>query len=410
MLATFMRLFNGPQKMTEIDTLHGSGSGDAGSSAAEPSTNAFITSAPRAKRKATGPSTQNIRKRKRNCQEETASKSTEYLENQENQLVPEQAEDIPADEDDAAPKGFLGSVLSPVYMLLHLDRDPVSAEEANDQPDGADCGDCRVEQEDEAGTSSSEDTAVALNNFNESSENVAPEALQPIAAEQVEEEEEEECIDFDPFVFIRNLPPLEVCIPKYRNTLLPKQTRQSKRKTLVLDLDETLVHSSLDAVVQPDFTFLVHFNNQEHLVRVKQRPHLMTFMERCAELFEVVVFTASQKVYAEKLLSIVDPDRKLVKHKIYRDSCVIVDGNYLKDLSILGRDLRHTLIVDNSPQAFGFQVENGIPIESWYDDENDQELLKLLPFLESLVDAEDVRPLIEQKYRLRDFIQKCQDS
>jgi len=55
-------------------------------------------------------------------------------------------------------------------------------------------------------------------------------------------------------------------------------------------------------------------------------------------------------------------------------------------------------------QAFGFQVDNGIPIESWFDDRSDQELLHLIPFLESLVGAEDVRPLIAQKFNLRQKI------
>lgn len=52
-------------------------------------------------------------------------------------------------------------------------------------------------------------------------------------------------------------------------------------------------------------------------------------------------------------------------------------------------------------QAFGFQVDNGIPIESWFDDPTDQALLSLLPFLESLVQVEDVRPIIAERFNLR---------
>jgi hypothetical protein len=440
--------------------------------------------------------------------------------------------------------------------------------------------------------------------------------------QQQQGDEDDEFCDFNPYLFMKNLPPLEMVIPKYRQVrrhtlpcsaplsesadpstlphdsraalrstladpgpgrrlplparpahhppparrrppsprpppiphrpsprpqaLLPRKTRQCPRKTLVLDLDETLVHSSLEPVPDSDFTFPVHFNASDHTVHVRTRPHMKVragrraarwggaaaeftgrksggaagtgtawrssspdrpvpaqlellqrvrmcarvkahtggpqpraslhasqpfpppsppppiypspclsppqeFLERMAALYEVVVFTASQRIYAERLLDILDPGRKLVRHRcvcrcaggwarlcrcrrvgglcrraelqcgpgweagrlcvragpaaaaagrphpgarrqglarpcirpslppppsqrhtriflpappaqppppppplpprIYRESCVYVDGNYLKDLTVLGRDLAHTLIVDNSPQV-----------------------------------------------------------
>ena len=66
-----------------------------------------------------------------------------------------------------------------------------------------------------------------------------------------------------------------------------------------------------------------------------------------------ILLPSMLQVYAEQLLNVLDPDRRLIRHRVFRDSCVFVDGNYLKDLSVLGRDLRHTVIIDNSPQVRG---------------------------------------------------------
>ncbi|KAK9934380.1 hypothetical protein M0R45_021526 [Rubus argutus] len=220
----------------------------------------------------------------------------------------------------------------------------------------------------------------------------------------VDDDDTEEFDDFDPYLFIKNLPDLSSVVPTFRPLLLPKQTRSCPPTTLVLDLDETLVHSTLEPCDDADFTFPVNFNLQEHTVYVRCRPHLRDFLDRVSLLFEIIIFTASQSIYAEQLLNVLDPKRKIFRHRVFRDSCVFVEGNYLKDLSVLGRDLARVIIVDNSPQAFGFQVDNGIPIESWFDDRSDTELLSLLPFLESLVGVEDVRPLIAQKFNLREKI------
>lgn len=120
------------------------------------------------------------------------------------------------------------------------------------------------------------------------------------AAEDSEDADYDE-EDFDPFVFIAQLGPVEHYADPGRQPLLPRQTRTCKQKTLVLDLDETLVHSTLDAAcgVGADFTFPVMFNGAEHMVHVRQRPYMRKFLEAVARDWEVVVFTASQKVGLE---------------------------------------------------------------------------------------------------------------
>lgn len=218
-----------------------------------------------------------------------------------------------------------------------------------------------------------------------------------------DDDDMDEYEEFDPFLFIKHLPPLTDEM-KNRKSPLPLKSRKSPPITLALDLDETLVHCSVQPI-DAEFTFSVNFNGIDYDVYVRTRPHLQEFLRKVSQWFEIVVFTASQKVYADKLLDILDPKGEYIQHRLFRDSCVCVDGNYLKDLHILGRDMDKLAIIDNSPQAFGFQLDNGIPIESWFDDEDDRELVNILPFLKTLKDKKDVRPCIRNQFKLAEYVQ-----
>lgn len=223
--------------------------------------------------------------------------------------------------------------------------------------------------------------------------------------------------EFDPYTFIKHLPPYNDVIRSGNlSTVLPHRSNSlTTTHTLVLDLDETLVHCSIDAIPNPDLQFPVEFSGQTFNVYVKIRPFLKHFMEQVSRLYEIVIFTASQRVYADKLLDTLDPTHTQIQYyylfnilyrfRLFRDSCICVNGNYMKDLNVLGRDVNKCIIVDNSPHAFGYQVDNGIPINSWFDDENDNELLKLLPFLIRLSKSDQVQSEIRNRYHLHKFVE-----
>ena len=116
--------------------------------------------------------------------------------------------------------------------------------------------------------------------------------------------------------------------------------------------------------------------------------------------YELVIFTASLKDYADWILD--DFDRNgYIRHRLYRNSCKLRRNVYVKDLSKLGRDLSKTIIIDNIAENYDAQPDNGIHILSWFSNPSDTELSKLMPILRKFVeqDVMDVREMIKQYFK-----------
>mmetsp|Transcript_41593 Transcript_41593/g.109801 ORF Transcript_41593/g.109801 Transcript_41593/m.109801 type:complete len:314 (-) Transcript_41593:14-955(-) len=168
------------------------------------------------------------------------------------------------------------------------------------------------------------------------------------------------------------------------------------RKTLVLDLDETLVHSSFRHVDRADIVITVELEGELHKVYVRKRPGVDKFLKAVAESFEVVIYTASMAKYANPLMDVLDPEG-LCTSRLFREACTRHGGGgYIKDLSKLGRSLKNVIIIDNSPICYAMQPDNAIPIKTWREDPTDQELLELVPILRALVGVEDIPAVLRQ--------------
>lgn len=174
-----------------------------------------------------------------------------------------------------------------------------------------------------------------------------------------------------------------------RPLLGPPRRDDVNKKCVIIDLDETLVHSSFKPVQDADFIVPVDIEGTVHQVYVLKRPYVDEFLQKMGQLFECVLFTASLAKYADPVADLLDK-WDVFRTRLFRESCVFHRGNYVKDLSRLGREIEQIAIVDNSPASYLFHPGNAIPVASWFDDTGDTELLDLIPFMEGLAKVDNV--------------------
>ncbi|KAG8862242.1 Nuclear envelope morphology protein 1 [Tulasnella sp. 330] len=205
-------------------------------------------------------------------------------------------------------------------------------------------------------------------------------------------------------------------------------------KTLILDLDETLIHSTSKAPAQyhssygqglfsagglgfgigssagfgfggsavwgarrggPGHMVEVVLGGRSTLYHVYKRPYVDYFLKKVSTWYTLVIFTASMQEYADPVIDWLDAGRGILAKRFFRESCTqLSNGSYSKDLTIVEGDLARVALLDNSPVSYSTFPANGIPIEGWTSDPHDEALLDLLPFLDSLRFTSDVRRVL----------------
>ncbi|KAE9411165.1 NIF-domain-containing protein, partial [Gymnopus androsaceus JB14] len=147
-------------------------------------------------------------------------------------------------------------------------------------------------------------------------------------------------------------------------------------------------------IPHPDFIVPVEIESHWHHFHVLKRPGVDLFLKEMGEIYEIVVFTASLSKYANPVMDQLDT-LKVVTHRLFRESCFSHKGNYVKDLSQLGRPIADTIILDNSPASYIFHPTNAVPVSSWFNDPHDAELTDLIPFLADMTSVSDVRAILD---------------
>ncbi|EDW58285.1 CTD nuclear envelope phosphatase 1 homolog [Drosophila virilis] len=191
-----------------------------------------------------------------------------------------------------------------------------------------------------------------------------------------------------------------------------RRLRLVRRKTLILDMDETLIasvilyqanaaaachrkykaKSILVATLPYDFTFYLPLSGAS--VYVYKRPHVDFFLDRVSKWYNLVVFTAATEMYASRVLDFLDAGRNILNRRMYRQDCINICGIRAKFVSIAHSDLANVLLLDDCHMENSFNVGNAVHIKSYRIGTKDDELLCMLPFLDALRFTQDVRSIL----------------
>ena len=187
---------------------------------------------------------------------------------------------------------------------------------------------------------------------------------------------------------------------------------EKNKKLLILDLDETLAHSDLDFSLKDKiqkYDTILHFNSDEEKnipIPLLIRPWTKEFLDYAVQEFDLVIFTASDKQYANEIIDFIEKDKKYFKMRLYRNHCLFIEpGLYIKDLRIFSdyKNIEDIIILDNSLFSFANQLNNGILITSFFSDLNDTFLENVKCYLEYIKIQKDIRLMNKESFRFEEI-------
>lgn len=208
--------------------------------------------------------------------------------------------------------------------------------------------------------------------------------------------------------FLRTMEPIPLEISQQKFLCLPKSMNDYRKKTLVFDLDETLVHCNERVEIRSDVVLTVNFGNGNSIdAGVNIRPFARECLEELAKYYEIMVFTASNENYAQSVVNFLDPRHEIIQYFLSREQCILTkEGLFIKDLRVIGnRNIEDIILVDNAAYSFALQINNGIPILPFYDDKSDRELVYLTKFLINLVNCTNVRHKLKEYFKIERYVE-----
>ena len=189
----------------------------------------------------------------------------------------------------------------------------------------------------------------------------------------------------------------------------------SGKKVVLLDLDETLIHGDFQEEYLNDidhpYDKIIKFTSldeqEEVSVGIFVRNGVQKFLEEISKIFDIGIFTASSKDYADAVINYLDPNNEFIKFRLYRNSCIKVNNISIKDLRIIGVDLKNIVLIDNNMYSFANQLGNGILINSFYYDKNDYDLFSVMSYLLTYIaPTDDVRKINEMFFHFEDILKQ----